>query len=445
MSCILLNSPIYWNSTDANEEYLPPIGLGYIATQLLDSNIEVEIVDCVKLQLGVNEVISILADKKPAYIGINIFTQNYDIVKHIAENCPAGSSLIIGGQVVKHIYLEILAWPIKNKLMIIIGEGELVVPAIIKGNATENPLVAEGDKKVYIVNQDSVYFPRDLSKIHLSRTFLGKEIIKNHYGRSEAAIITSRGCMYDCAFCGGARSLNKDIAIRIRTPEDITLEISEIGKVHPSVTYIRILDDLFLRNRDSIKDAINLFNQFPSLSWRGMAHALSFVNSLDLMDGVFKSGCNELFIGIESGSDKIRKKINKVGNIEQVVSTIAAILNAGIDVKGYFIYGFPTETLEDFDMTFSLASKLKLLSKSTVGNFRCSVFQFRPYHGTKLYKEILQSGHLIKSVVANTNINVLPNRSQFNFQSGNYSEVNSEILEDYILRTQRLSEEKYND
>jgi radical SAM superfamily enzyme YgiQ (UPF0313 family) len=176
-----------------------------------------------------------------------------------------------------------------------------------------------------------------------------------------------------------------------------------------------------------------------------MAHALSFVKSLDMMDDLKESGCRELFIGIESGSERIREKIHKEGTVDHVISVVSAILNAGIDVKGYFMYGFPSETIEDFDMTYSLAAELKKISANTQGNFRCSVFQFRPYHGTQLYAEILGSGRDIDSINANESLNLLHRRSQFNFQSGNYSEADIETLNRYILKTQKLSEENPND
>lgn len=153
-----------------------------------------------------------------------------------------------------------------------------------------------------------------------------------------------------------------------------------------------------------------------------------------------QSGCKEVFIGIESGSERIRKKINKPGTIEQVIEVISAILKCGIDVKGYFMFGFPSETTTEADATYLLASKLKEISAKTLGNFRASVFQFRPYHGTQLYNEIVKSGRKIPMITSNTTLNILDGRSQFNFQSGNYSNIDDNTLNEYILKTQNLSE-----
>ncbi|MDD4297159.1 MAG: cobalamin-dependent protein [Ruminiclostridium sp.] len=440
MKFLLLNSPIYWESTAEDEEYLAPIGLGYIATHLHESGVDVEVIDCVKLRLGVKDIIKLIEEKSPEHIGINIFTQNYEIVKYILENCYKSSTLFLGGQVVKSIYKDVLEWEIRNKMVLIIGEGELILPAIITNTCKDKPFYANSNKTVYVVNQDSAYFPADLACIRLNRKFLQDEIITNHYSLTEASIITSRGCLYDCAFCGGARGLNRDITTRIRESQDIVAEIQEIRMMYPDVNCIRVLDDLFLRNRTSIINAIDIFNRFQNLFWRGMAHVLSVIKSLDMLDALKNSGFKEIFIGIESGSGRIRTKINKAGTVEQVISVVEAILNAGIDVKGYFIYGFPSESAEDFDMTYSLAAELKNISNNAQGNFRCSVFQFRPYHGTKLYAEILESGRIMDTVKANEAINQLPRRTQFSFQSGNYSQADNEMLNRYILKTQKLSE-----
>lgn len=438
MKCLLLNSPIYGKRSEAEETYLPPLGLGYIATHLQEADIDVEIIDCVKARFGIKEIHSLLKGKVPDFIGINIFTQNYDIVKSIVENCPVSSTFIIGGQVVKSIYSEILQWNVKNKLVLVIGEGELILPSILSGKCEEAPIFVDHDKRVYVVNQNSKYFPTDLTSVHLNRAFLCEEIVVNHYEQKEAAIITSRGCMYNCAFCGGARSLNHDITIRQRKPQDVASEIKEIMVSHPDVVCIRVLDDLFLRDAGNMINAINIFNGFKNLNWRGMAHVLSFIRSFDLLDSLKDSGCRELFLGIESGSERIRKHINKVGTVDQILTVVTAILKAGIDVKGYFIYGFPTETEEDFDATYQLAASLKKISINTRGSFRSSVFQFRPYHGTQLYKEIMESGQKIDSITSNPSISNIKGRSQFNFESGNYSLVSDEVLNNFILETQQL-------
>ena len=87
----------------------------------------------------------------------------------------------------------------------------------------------------------------------------------------------------------------------------------------------------------------------------------------------------------------------------------------------------------------SIKMLFKNISKNTKGQFRTSVFQFRTYHVTELYNVLLQKGNTIISVKSNTALNVIEGRSQFNFQSGNYSNIADSLLNEFILKTQLLS------
>ena len=439
---ILFNSPIFWDATKEKEQYLSPLGLGYIATYLEKAGIDVTIVDCVKERKSVNDIVDFINKTHPNYIGINIFTQNYEMVKYIIESITITCDCFIGGQVVKSIYLDILRWNTQNRLNIIIGEGEFIIPALVSGRCKQIPEQENDQKVVYRVNKNSEYFPKDISNIFLNRKYLGNEIIYNHYGEKEIAIITSRGCAFDCAFCGGAKSLNKDITTRIRTEESVITEIREILSAYPDIQSIRVLDDLFLRNGKSIDMTNNIFFFFFHLSWRGMVHVLSLAKDVEKVKKLRRGGCRELFIGIESGSESVRRKINKLGTIDDIITVSKAILESGIDLKGYFIYGFPGETKEDFQKTYELASKIKEISTNTTGTFRTSVFQFRPYHGTQLYNEIVKSTGIIHECEFNQSISKFEGRSQFNFDFGNYSKEKDEILSQYIIKTQELTKEE---
>lgn len=439
---ILLNSPIFWDKEKEKEQYLSPLGLGYIATYLEKAGIDVEVIDCVKETKSVQDIINFLNKNKPDYVGINIFTQNYDIVKCIIENIEIRCECFIGGQVVKSIYKELLQWDIKNKLNIIIGEGEFIIPALARESCVQKPEEQKDNKFVYRVNKDSIYFPKDISSIFLNRKYLGDEITVNHYGEKEIAIVTSRGCAFDCAFCGGAKSLNEDVTIRTRTQESVIVEIRDILSEYPDVQSVRILDDLFLRNGKSIDIANHIFSQFPHLSWRGMVHVLSLLSSIEKVKELRSGNCKELFLGIESGSENIRNRIKKLGTPDDIIKVSTEILNNGIDLKGYFIYGFPKETKGDFQKTFELAAKIKEISSKTPGTFRTSVFQFRPYHGTKLYNEIIEETGIIHGCEFNEEISHFNGRSQFNFEFGNYSAESDELLNEYIIKTQKITEEE---
>jgi len=119
------------------------------------------------------------------------------------------------------------------------------------------------------------------------------------------------------------------------------------------------------------------------------------------------------------------------------------LLCAGINVKGYFIFGFLDETEDDFKKTYELALFLKEESLKYNVCFRPSVFKFRPYHGTIMYKRILDSNHDVLEVLENISpddeLNNSIGREQFNFKSGNYSSEGDDILTQYISMTNNLN------
>ena len=176
-----------------------------------------------------------------------------------------------------------------------------------------------------------------------------------------------------------------------------------------------------------------------------MAHVMTFRKATDeMMADLKNSGCHELFIGIESGSPKILKQINKTQDIDKTITNLTKVFRTGINVKGYFIYGFPRETKEDMDLTFQLASKLKQIAKDHGVNFRTSVFQYRPYHGTQIYHDLEASGKVLhaEQVQPNQDLSSLVGRLQFNFHSANHSFVDISVLNDYIYRTTNLNDGK---
>jgi radical SAM superfamily enzyme YgiQ (UPF0313 family) len=445
MKVIIINSPLFREkNTLYDEDSLPPIGLGYIATVLQENRIEVKLIDAVHQRIPLTDLIDTVSALKPDYIATNIFTTNYELVKEFVETINFKTRFIIGGLSTKQLHKEILKWSTSNSIDIITGDGELITLDIVKDNLKELPMLVEGNRRVFLVDAKSRYEVKDISDVPLNRSFFLNEPVVHPLGFIEANIVTSRGCIYNCAFCAAARTLNKDYSVREKSEQSIVEELTEIITKYPSVNSIRVLDDLFLKTNATVQKAIDVFSKF-SLQWRSMAHVMTF-NYVDanLMNDLKKSGCNELFIGIESGSPKILGEIKKTKNINTILNNLTKVLEAGINMKGYFIYGFPDETKEDMEMTFQLAAKLKQISIVNGVTFRTSVFQYRPYHGTQIYHALEVNGNnlLVQPIQPNQDLSELVGRLQFNFHSGNYSKVDDNVLHDYIYRTINLNDGK---
>jgi radical SAM superfamily enzyme YgiQ (UPF0313 family) len=445
MQVIIINSPLFKNRNFLyDEDSLPPLGLGYIATILKEADIQVKLIDAVDERMPLYELIKKLESSKPDFIASNIFTTNYELVKELVEAINFRTHFIIGGLSTKQLYNEILCWETENPIDIVTGDGELITLDVVKNQLKEKPFKEQGNRRVFKIDTNSVYSIKDISNIPLDRSFFKNEPVKHPLGFIEANIVTGRGCPYNCTFCAAARSLNRDYAIREKNEISIIEELYQIKRQYPSVNSIRVLDDLFLKNRNSVKKAIHVFSNFD-FQWRSMAHVMTFKNiDSEMMKDLKNSGCFELFLGIESGSPKILKSINKTKNTEVIISNLTKVFAAGINIKGYFIYGFPEEAEEDMEMTFQLAKKLKDISIQYNTNFRTSVFQYRPYHGTQIYHDLEARGYDLKvhRIEPNSDLSNLVGRLQFNFHSGNYSAADEEVLNNYIYRTNNLNDGK---
>jgi anaerobic magnesium-protoporphyrin IX monomethyl ester cyclase len=442
MRVLIVNSPLFkeYNSL-YDEDSLPPIGLGYIATHLENNGIDVQLIDAVDQRISLIDLISTINYLKPEFLALNVFTTNQHLVKEIVESIAIETHIIIGGLSTKELYKSIKTWDTNNKIDIVIGDGELITLDIVHGTLNQDPFDKTDNCRVFKVDGCSEYFVKDISNVPLSRKFFLNEPVKHPFGFFEANIVTSRGCIYSCTFCAASRVLNRDFPIRERSNSSVITELEGIKQKYPKVSSIRVLDDLFLKTKDSVVKAIDVFSHFD-FQWRSMAHVNTF-NDVDLatLRLLKKSGCSELFIGIESGSPKILRAIKKTHNLETIVNNLSRVLEADINIKGYFIYGFPDETQEDMDMTYELASRLKHVSLEHGAQFRTSVFQYRPYHATAIYNDLKEKGLNLDAdpIAPNQELSHLVGRIQFNFHSRNVSLVDLETVHSYIYRTTNLN------
>jgi anaerobic magnesium-protoporphyrin IX monomethyl ester cyclase len=442
MKVLIINSPLFRDfNPNYDEDSLPPLGLGYIGTNLRLHGIEVSLVDAVFERIPLKNLINQINKDQPNFVAVNVFTTNKELVKEMMEGVNFKTHFIIGGLSTKSLYKEILQWKTTNPVDIITGDGELITLAIVTNEVKQAPFIEEGNRRVFQVNDDSVYLVKDISTVALDRSFFLNEPVEHELGFTEANIVASRGCVFNCAFCAAARTGNSERKPRERTDESLITELAEIKELFPEVKSIRVLDDLFLKGNKNIQQAINVFSRFH-YQWRSMAHVSTFNGTTDeMMRSLKKSGCHELFIGIESGSPQILKSIHKTHDLDLIIRNLSKVFRAGINIKGYFIYGFPGETEEDMSMTYNLALRLKKIALEHEVNFRTSVFQFRPYDGTELHHRLESEGVnlIVQQVAPNPELSDLVGRLQFNFHSGNYSAVDNQMLNSYIYRTTNLN------
>lgn len=247
----------------------------------------------------------------------------------------------------------------------------------IKGlSYKKNGQVVHNQSRCLIEDLDSLAFPaRDLV------------LFPERYSLWDMGVmVTSRGCPFNCAFCGAQNIWGRKT--RYRSLDNIMTEIKEIVKIY-NTKQIFFWDDTFNLNRERLVDLCQrLISEKIGITWRCTARVDLLDEELLIM--MRKAGCNSMDIGIETGSERMLRIINKELTPEQIIKGIKVIRKFGINFNAFFMIGFPDEAEEDIRDTF------ELMKRKEMGNIILSIFT--PYPGTALYKRSEELG-LIPKVV----------------------------------------------
>ena len=192
-------------------------------------------------------------------------------------------------------------------------------------------------------------------------------------------LCASIGCPYSCGFCftpicyGARRKL---------PIENVISEIDYLVDNH-HLDGINFSDELLLFTTEELvllKECREHHNN--SFVWGGETRP--HVLNPDLLQKMYDAGCRWLLFGLETGSERMRKKINKPYSSDQVRSIVDECSNIGIATFGSFIIGFPGETENDLTNTINFALSLNLDA------YLFNYFQF--VMGSPLYKEVEKRG-----------------------------------------------------
>jgi radical SAM superfamily enzyme YgiQ (UPF0313 family) len=371
---------------------------------------------------------------------MNLLAPTYELSARIAAGLDPEIALMVGGHHAKAMPQRILADPRMARLSaLVLGEGETRVAALLadEQRRTELPGVMWRDRLLgtsaagIAHGKDVAHWlaPNVDELPFVDRVYLPQDPFRADDGRIEANIVGSRGCPYDCGFCGAAVSANPDITIRTRMPENI---VAELDQLHGDfgATAFRFVDDLFLGAARIIRPAMQVFTAHR-IGDRYVWDATGRINVLHradnaLLDTLARNGLREVALGIESGSDRVLTAMDKRITAEMTETVARRLLERGINVKGYFILGYPGEQRDDLDATVRHIHNLWNLADTLPGNFRASVFEFRPYPGTPVWQQLTADGHDPDTLLAYTDVDLsdhgadesLRDRDEFNFSVG---------------------------
>ncbi|MCL4235612.1 MAG: radical SAM protein, partial [Deltaproteobacteria bacterium] len=204
-------------------------------------------------------------------------------------------------------------------------------------------------------------------------------------GHIYVPMVTTRGCPYRCTYCGGP--LNNGHRLRRRSAEHVIEEMRRL-KAEYGVTMVSIVDDNFTMHPAHAREVLTmLIESGLGLAWRAPNGIRLDTLDRELVELMERSGCKELYLGVESGSPRVLDDMKRRVTVETYREKVALLARySRIRLLGFFMLGYPTETEADAKMTVDLACELPL--------HRAAFFFFTPHPGTEIYDEMRGRGEI---------------------------------------------------
>jgi radical SAM superfamily enzyme YgiQ (UPF0313 family) len=387
-----LRSDVRWPHRRKDKYIEYPIYLAYVVAILKKEGIETEFIDGIIKEMSIEEFGDVVAEKKPDMTVLECSTPSidYDLqtAKVIKERLPECVTVLVGSHPTV-FHKEILQ---DNAWVDIICRGEFdytvrdIARALnndtglddVKGiTYRDNGNIKVNPDRELIQNLDELPFP-DREAVPIS------DYKTAHYtGKNATCFVSSRGCPYRCTFCVWPNTLYGH-KFRTRSPENVIEEIEELTTKY-GVEELYIDDDSFTLDRERVLKICRMIqDKGIKIKWFCQVR----VNQLDeeLMREMKNAGCHTLFIGVESGDERMLKLMKKGINLEETKEIFRIARKLGLKAQAFFMLGLPGETQESINKTIKFAKELKPFS----AQFAVAI----PHPGSELYDICKKKGWL---------------------------------------------------
>ena len=256
---------------------------------------------------------------------------------------------------------------------VVLGEGEECIIDIVKYYQEHGSVLPFYEAKP-IQNLDSLPF---IDRGLFNNSFEQKAPLLPLLPTPFITTIFSRGCDYRCQFCYPSRQLIAGGKKRMRSVDNCVEEFCHIKK-SVGIGSLMVHDDLFPEKPEWItslcQKMLSTFGRIPF--WNQMRS--SFIcKHPDLISKLAEAGLTWVSLGLESGSDKILKFLQKGTTVEQNIEAADILHRNQVNIFGNYILGLPTETPEDVEATGRMLQKIRIEWHS--GSI------YTAYPGSKLY------------------------------------------------------------
>ncbi len=371
-----------------------PIGLVYIAPIAEKKGHYVEVIDLALEQDPEPILEQKLKERNWDLAGLSCMTAEFEGAEAAARQVKAFDpdiKIIFGGQHPSIVPDEVIATDFCD--FVCVGEGEETFGQFLDSYAAGDDLsqvnglvyktAEEGSKKclprALVDDVDEIPFPA-YHLLDLDR-YVEAESARYPPKYSRAIqIFTSRGCPWHCTYCHVLFGKQ----FRPRSPENVLAEMKMLYEEY-QIREFMIEDDIFNFDLDRAKKICDLIVE------EGLEVGLQFGNGVrlerfdeELMQKLAAAGTHHMAIAIESASPRLQSKMKKYLKLHMVRDVVNWAKKYDIVTTGFFMIGFPSETIEEMNMTIRFACET---------NFDEALFSIViPYAGTEMNRQVVDSG-----------------------------------------------------
>lgn len=422
-------------------------GLGYIAAACKKAGADVTLLSW-NANLDIEAFQCKLLELRPDIVGLKVFTtmfrETYETLHCVRETLPSAIT-IIGGPHPSTSCPEDLFIEFDGLIdFAIAGDGEngvveLIDQIRVAGGKPERQKIADVPGLIYKYGDEVLSNQPDLEAeldtlAPMDWSIQRPEEFGTNHGLDNssigALIMDSRGCPGRCAFClshkiNGSKPRHRSLKL-------LCSEIEELVRKY-GVRALVFTGNSFLSDVDYVKELCEWFINFDiPLKWSctGAAYERNLRNS-KLLKLMRRAGCTLIYFGIESGNPDMRKRLCQPTSLDETTELVNLTMKSGIRANGYFMFGFPDETVKEMNDTIRYAISLPF-----------NAFSFAiclPLPGTLCYRAVLdQKGieHIDWSTYDFAKPKLLPCKAS-------PGQVQHKIFETKLLRRSRLARQLY--
>jgi len=383
----LLFTHAYYISDDLKEQKImkpyPPLGLLYVSAYMLSQNIENDVFDSTFSTM--QSQLDFIIEKQPKVICIytNLMTkiEVVKLMKILKSEKYKFPKIVLGGPDV--------SYNIENYLkagadFLVIGEGEVTTfelyNALLKNSNLhdiagiaflENNQVIQTAARTKMKELDDLPLP-NRKAIDMQRYL---DTWKNNHGQSSMTISTQRGCPYTCKWCSTAvygQSYR-------RRPAHLVAQEMKMLKNQYQPDAIWFVDDVFTVSHKwliAFKEEVLLQDALIPFECITRAERLND----EILQLLKEIGCFRIWIGAESGSQKIIDLMDRRVEVNHVKKMIQQTNAMGMETGTFVMVGYPGEDMDDINKTIQYLIE----AKPTIYTITIAY----PIKGTSLYNEI---------------------------------------------------------